>query len=148
MPAKDTKEEKQMPEVIVNAQGLITNPKKCEMSRTEAIEYAKKRMDEVMSVLDLDPTNANITMWTEGEDRDPTQKVTMRISYRTLDKPIIQEAHSRNIQRAIDRCIDPMTRQVRRAKTKLIDKRRQDTRQTKMGIDRRQASDMPDELTA
>lgn len=137
-----------MPEVIVNAQGLITNPKKCEMSRTEAIEYAKKRMDEVMSVLDLDPTNANITMWTEGEDRDPTQKVTMRISYRTLDKPIIQEAHSRNIQRAIDRCIDPMTRQVRRAKTKLIDKRRQDTRQTKMGIERRQASDMPDELTA
>lgn len=148
MSAKDTKEEKQMPEVIVNAQGLITNPKKCEMSRTEAIEYAKKRMDEVMSVLDLEPTNANITMWTEGEDRDPTQKVTMRISYRTLDKPIIQEAHSRNIQRAIDRCIDPMTRQVRRAKTKLIDKRRQDTRQTKMGIERRQASDMPDELTA
>lgn len=137
-----------MPEVIVNAQGLVTNPKKCEMSRTEAIEYAKKRMGDVMSVLDLEPTNANITMWTEGEDRDPTQKVTMRISYRTLDKPIIQEAHSRNIQRAIDRCIDPMTRQVRRAKTKLIDKRRQDTRQTKMGIERTQASDMPDELTA
>lgn len=137
-----------MPEVIVNAQGLVTNPKKCEMSRTEAIEYAKKRMGEVMSVLDLEPTNANITMWTEGEDRDPTQKVTMRISYRTLDKPIIQEAHSRNIKRAIDRCIDPMTRQVRRAKTKLIDKRRQDTRQTKMGIERTQASDMPDELTA
>jgi ribosome-associated translation inhibitor RaiA len=137
-----------MPEVIVNAQGLVTNPKKCEMSRTEAIEYAKKRMGEVMSVLDLEPTHANITMWTEGEDRDPTQKVTMRISYRTLDKPIIQEAHSRNIQRAIDRCIDPMTRQVRRAKTKLIDKRRQDTRQTKMGIERTQASDMSDELTA
>lgn len=137
-----------MPEVIVNAQGLVTNPKKCEMSRTEAIEYAKKRMGEVMSVLDLEPTHANITMWTEGEERDPTQKVTMRISYRTLDKPIIQEAHSRNIQRAIDRCIDPMTRQVRRAKTKLIDKRRQDTRQTKMGIERTQASDMSDELTA
>lgn len=137
-----------MPEVIVNARGLVTNPKKCEMSRTEAIEYAKKRMGEVMSVLDLEPTHANITMWTEGEDRDPTQKVTMRISYRTLDKPIIQEAHSRNIQRAIDRCIDPMTRQVRRAKTKLIDKRRQDTRQTKMGIERTQASDMSDELTA
>lgn len=137
-----------MPEVIVNAQGLVTNPKKCEMSRTEAIEYAKKRMGDVMSVLDLEPTNANITMWTEGEERDPTQKVTMRISYRTLDKPIIQEAHSRNIQRAIDRCIDPMTRQVRRAKTKLIDKRRQDTRQMKMGIERTQASDMPDELTA
>ena len=136
-----------MPEVIVNAQGLVTNPKKCEMSRTEAIEYAKKRMGEVMSVLDLEPTHANITMWTEGEDRDPTQKVTMRISYRTLDKPIIQEAHSRNIQRAIDRCIDPMTRQVRRAKTKLIDKRRQNTRQTKMGIERTQASDTPDELT-
>lgn len=136
-----------MPEVIVNAQGLVTNPKKCEMSRTEAIEYAKKRMGEVMSVLDLEPTNANITMWTEGEERDPTQKVTMRISYRTLDKPIIQEAHSRNIQRAIDRCIDPMTRQVRRAKTKLIDKRRQNTRQTKMGIERTQASDTPDELT-
>lgn len=137
-----------MPEVIVNAQGLVTNPKKCEMSRTEAIEYAKKRMGDVMSVLDLEPTNANITMWTEGEDRDPTQKVTMRISYRTLDKPIIQEAHSRNIQRAIDRCIDPMTRQVRRAKTKLIDKRRKDTRQTKMGIERTQASDTPDGLTA
>lgn len=137
-----------MPEVIVNAQGLITNPKKCEMSRAEAIEYAKKRMGEVMSVLDLEPTNVIITMWTEGEDRDPTQKVTMRISYRTLDKPIIQAAHSRNIQRAIDRCIDPMTRQVRRTKTKLIDKRRQDTRQTKMNIERGQASDMPDELTA
>lgn len=137
-----------MPEVIVNAQGLITNPKKCEMSRAEAIEYAKKRMGKVMSVLDLEPTNVIITMWTEGEDRDLTQKVTMRISYRTLDKPIIQAAHSRNIQRAIDRCIDPMTRQVRRTKTKLIDKRRQDTRQTKMDIERGQESDIPDELTA
>ena len=137
-----------MPEVIVNAQGLVTNPKKCEMSRAEAIEYAKERIGEVMSVLDLEPTNANVTMWTEGEDRDPTQKVTMRISYRTLDKPIIQEAHSRNIQRAIDRCIEPMTRQVRRTKTKLIDKRRNDTRQTKRDIEREQAGSVPDVITA
>ena len=101
-----------------------------------------------MSVLDLEPTNVNVTMWTEGEDRDPTQKVTMRISYRTLDKPIIQEAHSRNIQRAIDRCVEPMTRQVRRTKTKLIDKRRNDTRQTKLDIERGQAGSVPDEITA
>lgn len=137
-----------MPEVIVNAQGLVTNPKKCEMSRTDAIEYAKRRMGEVMSVLDLDPTGASVTMWTEGEDRDPTQKVTMRISYRTLDKPIIQEAHSRDIQRAIDRCVNPMTRQVRRAKTKMIDKRRKDTRLKKSNIEHGKTPSEPDELSA
>lgn len=137
-----------MSEVIVNAQGLVTNPKKCEMSRSEAIDYAKARMGEVMSVLDLEPTSASVTMWTEGEDRDPVQKVTMRIAYRTLDKPIIQEAHSRNIKKAIDRCVEPMTRQVRRAKTKLIDKRRKDTMQAKHDIERNPPIGIADGCTA
>lgn len=137
-----------MSEVIVNAQGLVTNPKKCEMSRSEAIDYAKARMGEVMSVLDLEPTSASVTMWTEGEDRDPVQKVTMRIAYRTLDKPIIQEAHSRNIKKAIDRCVEPMTRQVRRAKTKLIDKRRKDTMQAKRDIERNPPIGIADGCTA
>ena len=137
-----------MSEVIVNAQGLVTNPKKCEMSRSEAIDYAKARMGEVMSVLDLEPTCASVTMWTEGEDRDPVQKVTMRIAYRTLDKPIIQEAHSRNIKKAIDRCVEPMTRQVRRAKTKLIDKRRKDTMQAKRDIERNPPIGIADGCTA
>lgn len=111
-------------DIKVSAATLVTNPKKCEMSREEAIDYAQERLEEVMSVFDMDPTDASVTLWTEGEERDPTQKVTMRLSYRTIDKPIIQEAHSRNIKKAIDRCVVPMTRQVRKAKTKLIDKKR------------------------
>lgn len=111
-------------EIKVSAATLVTNPKKCEMSREEAIDYARSRLEEVMSIFDMKPTNASITLWTVGEKRDPTQKVVMRLTYRTIDSPIIQEAHSRNIKKAIDRCVIPMTRQVRKTKTKLIDKKR------------------------
>lgn len=111
-------------DIKVSTAALVTNPKKCEMSREEAIDYAQERLEKVMSVFDMEPTDASVTLWTEGNERDPTQKVAMRLTYRTIDKPIIQEAHSRNIKRAIDRCVSPMTRQVRKAKTKLIDKGR------------------------
>lgn len=113
--------------IVVDASGLVTNPKKCEMSREDAIAYAKEQLGDVMEVFDVQPTDATIVLRTEGEQRDPVQKVSMKLTYKTIGKVIVQDAHSRNVKKAIDRCIEPMTRQLRRAKTKVIDKRRQET---------------------
>lgn len=121
-----------MVDVIVNAAGLVDNPhNKSDLTRLEAKDYAIEQMHEILSVLDLEPISATVTLWTEGEDRDPVQKVSMKIVYRTISQPIVQEAHSRSIKKAIDRCTAPMTRQVRKAKTKMIDKRRADSIQAK-----------------
>lgn len=127
-----------MSEVIVHAKDLVTNPhNKGDFDRSMAIDYATTKMHEVMSVLDVEPTSAVVTLRTEGADYDPVQKVTMKITYSKFGQPIVQEAHSRSVKRAIDRCVEPMTRQVRRKKTQVIDKRRQDTMQAKQAIDMR-----------
>lgn len=111
--------------VNVNAASLVTNDKKCEMTREDAIAYVSGKCRDIASTLDTMPTSIYVTIWTEGERRDPVQKVIIRFTYKNLNAPIVQSAHSRNVKKAIDRCVSPMVRQLRKMRTRNIDKRRE-----------------------
>ncbi len=105
----------------INASNLVTNPHKCEMTKAEASQYAEERVSKAIGGFSFDPTSVDINMWTEGEQRDPVQKISVKVSYKGRPHPITQEAHSRNIQRAIDRVVQPLSDQVRRLKTQKVD---------------------------
>lgn len=92
-----------------------------EMTVDEARDYVT---DCVLSALDVFDTQAEAraVMWTEGLESDPVQKVEITIKLK--GKVLHQEAHSRDIRKAIDRAYKPLRRQMRKFKTQKIDYRR------------------------
>lgn len=122
--------------ISVNASELRTNEKKCEMSREDAIEYVKQQVEEMIDIFGMRPVKVTVTMRTEGVDRDPVQKVSIKIMYKGMEDPLVQNAHSRNIQRAIDRTVAPMRRQVRRFKTEKVDAKKQKGAASKLEMNR------------
>ena len=112
-------------DVTVNASSLVPNTANAaDLDREEAIEYAKNMVTDALAVFEISPIRANITLRTEGNDRDPVQKCNINVSFNGGN--ITKSAHSRSVKKAIDRCYDDIRRQMRRSKTEIIDKRRSD----------------------
>lgn len=108
-----------MANIDVSAGKLRT--KKGEMTKDEAVEYVRACIEDALRVFDTQ-TEARAVLWTEGLETDPVQKVEITVILK--GKVIHQEAHSRDIHKAIDRAYQPLRRQMRRFKTQKIDYRR------------------------
>ena len=69
-------------DVTVNASSLVPNTANAaDLDREEAIEYAKNMVTDALAVFEISPIRANITLRTEGNDRDPVQKCNINVSF-------------------------------------------------------------------
>ena len=107
--------------ITVSSAKLTTEAGK-DVSKQEAIDYAVSELEECLGVFDISPITAEITLSTEGSQNDPVQKVNIKVNIR--GNVIKQSAHSRQIKKAIDRAIPELQRQIRKYKTKKIEKPR------------------------
>lgn len=98
------------------------------LTKEEAVEYVKAEIEEAAEVFDIQ-MSANVNLYTEGAQHDPVQKcdITVKLKGETIH----QSAHSRSIKTAIDRAIPDLKRQIKRYKTKKIDKNRNISRNAK-----------------
>lgn len=103
------------------------------LSVAEASEYVSDEIRKAVEIFDIEPASAVVVLKTEGSADDPVQKVEIKLILG--DNIINQSAHSRSIKKAIDRAIPELKRQVKRAKTKKIEKGRSKTRQAKKKAD-------------
>jgi len=119
-------------QIIVNASQLDVGSN-VTLTKDEAIAYAREEVTKAADVIESRNKSAHITLSTEGAKNDPVQKVdiTLQIGPQTF----VQSAHSRSIKKAIDRASAPLRRQVRRQKTKIVDKHREDTAKAKAVAD-------------
>ena len=99
------------------------------LTKDEAVEYVKAELAEVASVFNVN-MSAHVTLHTEGALHDPVQKcdITVTLKGTTLH----QSAHSRSIKNAIDRAIPDLRRQLKKYKTRKIDKNRGVSRSAKV----------------
>jgi ribosomal subunit interface protein len=97
--------------------------KNMELTKEEAIEYVQSKIDNAIEVFD---TNKEITgqvvLKTEGVEGRKVQKVDITLN--VLGRTIKQSEHSRSMKRAIDRACGQLVRQIRKVKTKTVDKKR------------------------
>ena len=97
------------------------------LEKEDAILYAKEKVSEAIMLFDnIFPVTAHITLKTDGDMRDPVQKVDIALNMK--GHVINQHAHSRSVKKAIDRAIPELKRQIKRYKTKKIDKGRKNAR--------------------
>lgn len=100
-----------------------------DISRDDAIEYAKQELAEAVDLFELTPTSAEVRLYTEGAEHDPVQKVDFKLSL--PGAAINQSAHSRQITKAIDKAMPDLKRQLKRYKNKKVDKSRKASRGAK-----------------
>lgn len=100
-----------------------------DVSKEEAIEYAKAELEEAVALFDLVPTGAEIRLYTEGADHDPVQKIDIKVVL--PGAAINQSAHSRHITKAIGKAMPDLRRQLKRYKNKKVDKNRKASRDVK-----------------
>lgn len=115
-------------DIQVNSSKLTTEQGK-DVSRDEAIEYARNEVEAALSVFDIEPVSASITLYTDGSKHDPVQKIDVKVVVQGT--VINQSAHSRSIIRAIDRAVPDLKRQMKKLKGKKIDKGRSRARNAK-----------------
>lgn len=113
--------------ITVNSSKLKLNNGDVSFTKEEAVKYIKEEVDHVLDSLGVDYI-VDIKLYTEGEDNDPVHKIDIKAV--NSNNIIIQSAYSRNMKRAINKALPDFRRQLKRAKTKIIDKRRSDTRKT------------------
>lgn len=100
-----------------------------DISKDDAIAYAKQELVDALDLLELVPTSAEIRLYTEGADHDPVQKADFKVS---LPGAVVnQSAHSRHVTKAIDKAMPDLKRQLKRYKNKKIDKNRKASRGVK-----------------
>lgn len=97
-----------------------------DVSKDEAIDYAKAEVEKTLALFDLVPTNVEIRLYTEGADHDPVQKIDIKVVL--PGAAINQSSHSRHITKAIDKAMPDLRRQLKRYKNKKIDKNRKASR--------------------
>lgn len=115
-------------EIQVNSAKLTTEQGK-DVSRDEVIAYARNEVEKALSVFEIEPISATITLHTEGSKSDPVQKVDIKVV--AYNRVINQSSHSRSAIKAIDRAIPDLKRQMKKMKTKKIDKGRMRSRSAK-----------------
>lgn len=113
--------------ITVNSSKLKLNNGDVSFTKEEAVKYIKEEVNHILDSLGVDYT-VDIKLYTEGKDNDPVHKIDIKAV--NSNNIIIQSAHSRNMKRAINKALPDFRRQLKRAKTKIIDKRRSDTRKT------------------
>lgn len=97
-----------------------------DVSKEDAIEYAKSEVEKALALFDLVPTSIEIRLYTEGADHDPVQKIDIKVVL--PGTAINQSAHSRHVTKAIDKAMPDLRRQLKRYKTKKTDKNRKASR--------------------
>lgn len=115
-------------DIQINSAKLTTEQGK-DVSREKAIDYARQEVEEALSVFEIEPISATITLYTEGSKTDPVQKIDIKVVARNT--VINQSAYSRSALRAINKAIPDLKRQMKKLKTKKIDKSRRDARDAK-----------------
>lgn len=89
------------------------------------VKYIKEKVEEALKVFDI-KTDTVVTVRTEGSRHDPVQKVDIKV---IMNNNIInQSSHSRSIKKAINRAIPDLKQQMKKFKSKKIDKRRSQNR--------------------
>ena len=97
--------------------------KNMELMKEEAIEYVQSKIDDAIEVFDTNKeVTGQVVLKTEGVDGRKVQKVEIMLN--VLGHRIKQSEHSRSMKRAIDRACEQLERQIRKVKTKTIDKNR------------------------
>ena len=99
------------------------------MTKEEAADYARERLEAATSVFEISPMTATIVLSTEGSETDPVQKCDIKLVIR--NQVINQSAHSRSIKKAIDRAMPELRNQIKRFKTHKLDKGRENARNAK-----------------
>lgn len=127
--------------IQVSSAKLTTEAGK-DISRDKAIAYAKAEVQNAIDLFELEPISAEILLYTEGSSNDPVQKIDVKIC---LPGAVINQSnHSRHITRAIDKAMPELRRQLKRYKSKKIDKCRKASRGVK-DAERREAERLENE---
>lgn len=107
------------------------------LSEKEAADYVRNEIESACEVFELPVMNGSVTLSTEGQNHDPVQKCSIRITAK--GKTFIQSEHARTIKKAIDRAIPQLRRQMKKYKTKKIDKNRNISRNAKETLESNKA---------
>ena len=88
----------------------------------EAREYIEEKIEDALSIFETHhDVSGTVVCRTEGIDGRKVQKVDITLNI--LGSTIHQSAHSRSMKKAMDKATTSLERQVRRLKTKCVDKR-------------------------
>lgn len=93
------------------------------MPVTEALrQYAEEKIGHTMRVMDISPLNAEVVLYVERNPANPRPAVC-EVTLRTKGHIIRVEEHEEDMYAAIDVASAKVVRQLRKYKTKVIDKK-------------------------